>query len=158
LVIGFNELLQNIVTNNYTANTNSHTLQFTTSFNKAFSVCCIFTSCCLVMASNTIASSASVFTSLLAGDFLTSNSYSSNCRLKTLNCSCCWLYNLSMDRIENTSPNSFFIVASCSYRMNCVENSTSQLLHCCVCCLALGICAKLLSNAWLSWLHSSCFD
>jgi hypothetical protein len=45
----------------------SHTLQFTTTCN-AFSVCCIFTDCRLVTASNAADPSASVFTSLLAGE------------------------------------------------------------------------------------------
>jgi hypothetical protein len=44
----------------------------------------IFTGCRLVTASNTAASSASVFTSLLVGDCLATNSYSSHCRLKIL--------------------------------------------------------------------------
>jgi hypothetical protein len=34
LVIGFTELLQNVTTNNYSANANSHTLQFTTARTK----------------------------------------------------------------------------------------------------------------------------
>jgi hypothetical protein len=37
------------------------------------SVFCVFTNRCLVMASNTVASSASVFTSLLAADSLPTN-------------------------------------------------------------------------------------
>jgi hypothetical protein len=69
--------------------------------NKFFSVCSIFTGCRLVTASNAVASSAFVFTFLLAGDCLTTNSLlhltntqagsdltpnskSSHCRLKLL--------------------------------------------------------------------------
>jgi hypothetical protein len=37
-----------------------------------------------------------------------------------------------MDRTENTSPNSSSIVASRSYRMDRLENTASQLLHCCL--------------------------
>jgi hypothetical protein len=48
---------------------------------KVFSVCCIYSDCHLVMAFNAI---ASVFTSLLASDCCTTNSYSSNCCLKSL--------------------------------------------------------------------------
>jgi hypothetical protein len=56
---------------------------------------------------NAIASSASVFASLLAGDCLTTNSYSSNCRLKTLT-SGSWpsLYSLVTNRTENTANRS----------------------------------------------------
>jgi hypothetical protein len=60
------------------------------STHKVFSVCCIVTGCRLVTASNVVASSASVFTSLLAydclitnsqtGGHLTPTSYSSHCR------------------------------------------------------------------------------
>jgi hypothetical protein len=84
IVIDFIELLQKITTNNYN-----------------FSVCCIFTGCHLVTAANTIVSSASMFTSLLAGKCLTTypllqltnseadgqltrTSYSSHYHLKTL--------------------------------------------------------------------------
>jgi hypothetical protein len=47
-----------------------------------FSVCCIFTGCRLVAASNTVASSASVFTSLLTGDYLTTNWTQSQSQVK----------------------------------------------------------------------------
>jgi hypothetical protein len=59
---------------------NSHTLQLTTAYTSSV----IFTGCLLVTASYVLASAASVLTSLLAGDCLTTNSYSSNCRLKIL--------------------------------------------------------------------------
>jgi hypothetical protein len=124
---------------------------------KVFSVCCIFTGCHLVMASNIVASLAFKFTSLLAshcltiqsllqlinsqaGSHLTSTSYSSHGSLKTrLSCnhSCSSVYSLGTDHIENTSPNSSPVVASHSYRTNCVQNIASQLLHCCmlrICC------------------------
>jgi hypothetical protein len=38
--IGFTELLQNVTTNNYNANNNSHTLQFTTACTK-YSLCAV---------------------------------------------------------------------------------------------------------------------
>jgi hypothetical protein len=41
-------------------------------------------------------------------------------------------YSLGMDHIEKTSCNSSSIAASSSYRMDCVENTASQWLHCCV--------------------------
>jgi hypothetical protein len=53
------------------------------------------------------------------------------------NCSCSSVYSLSMDQKENTSPNSFSIVASLSYCTDRVENTASQLIYCCLlrtCC------------------------
>jgi hypothetical protein len=73
LVIGFIELLQNVTTINYSANANSHSAVHYSMY-EIFSVCCIFTGCPLVTASNAVASSASVFTSLLAGNCLTTYS------------------------------------------------------------------------------------
>jgi hypothetical protein len=73
LVIGFTELLQNLTASNYSANNNSHNLHFTTARMKS-SQSAIFTGCRLVMASNAVAPTASVFTSLLAGDCLTTHS------------------------------------------------------------------------------------
>jgi hypothetical protein len=69
------------------------------------------------------------------------------------------LYNLGADLIENTSPNSSSIVASSRYRTDCVENTASQLLHCCIlriCCLAEGVFAEPFSrNGCLCWRYSS---
>jgi hypothetical protein len=65
LVTGFTELLQNITTNIYSANTNSDTLQFNIGHMKS-SQSAVFTGSSLVMASSAIASLASVFMSLLA--------------------------------------------------------------------------------------------
>jgi hypothetical protein len=71
------------------------------------------------------------------------------------------LCSLSTGRIENTSPTSS-IVALCSYRMDCVENTASKLLHCCmlrICCLAMDMFAEPLpSNGCVCWLYSSCFN
>jgi hypothetical protein len=78
------------------------------------------------------------------------------------NYSCSSLHTLIMDCIESTSPKSSSIVASRSYRTDCMENTASQLLHCCVlwiCCLAMGVFAELCpSNGCLWWLHSSCLE
>jgi hypothetical protein len=65
LVIGFVELLQNVAVKNYSA-VHYSAYEF-------FSVCCVFTGCRLITASNAVDSSASVFTSLLAGYYLTAN-------------------------------------------------------------------------------------
>jgi hypothetical protein len=73
LVIGLTELLQIVTISNYSAIAISHTERFTTE-GPVFSVCCVFTSLRLVTASNSVASSASAFTPLLAGDSLTTNS------------------------------------------------------------------------------------
>jgi hypothetical protein len=78
LVIEFIENLQNVTTSNYSAISNSHTLQ-SLQHVLIFSVCFIFTGCRLVTASNAVACSVSVFTSLLSGDWLTTNSYSWPC-------------------------------------------------------------------------------
>jgi hypothetical protein len=155
LVIGFTELLQNVTTNNYSANNNSHTLQFTTARTKYYLSAVIFTNCRLV--------TASMFTSLLAGNCLTTNSYSSNCCLKTLlfhNHSCS-LYSLTMDHKENAFPNSSSIVASRSYHKDSTYNIASQLFHCCVlwiCCghyIATAV-AQLLISQSLPSIGSIC--
>jgi hypothetical protein len=75
LVIGFSEILSNVTTNNYSAIANSHILQFTTARTKSSQPAVdISIGCLLVTASNTVASSASVFTSLLACNCLTTHS------------------------------------------------------------------------------------
>jgi hypothetical protein len=70
-------------------------------------------------------------------------------------------YSLCTDRIENTSLN-VSVPASRSYRTDRVENTASQLLHCCllrICCLATGVFAEPFpSNGCLCWLHSSCLE
>jgi hypothetical protein len=63
---------------------------------QVLSVCCIFTRCRLVTASNVLASSASVFTFLLADDCLTTN--------QTADFSCLW--HLGMDCTGNLSNSS----------------------------------------------------
>jgi hypothetical protein len=66
------------------------------------------------------------------------------------------LYNLSMDRTENASPNRSSIVASHSYRTNHAENTTSRVLHCrmlWICCPAMSMFADPFpSNGCLCWL------
>jgi hypothetical protein len=71
MVIGFIERLQIVTANNYSALANSYTLQFTTAGTKS-SQSAVYTSR-LVTASNAVDLSTSVFTSLLAGDCLTTN-------------------------------------------------------------------------------------
>jgi hypothetical protein len=66
MVIGCIEHLQIVTTSNYSTIANSHATASTKS-----SVCSILTGCHLVTASKAVASSASVFRSLLAGDCLT---------------------------------------------------------------------------------------
>jgi hypothetical protein len=95
-----------------------------------------------------------VFTSLLAGDYLTvntllqltprlaANSHQPPTILTAVSrhssiSSWPLLYSLGTDRTENTSPNSFSIVVSRSYLTDRVEKTASRLLHCCVlriCC------------------------
>jgi hypothetical protein len=72
LVIEFIEILQNVTTSNYCSIANSYALQFTREHIKYFRSAA-FTSRCLVTASNAVASSASVFMPLLAGDCLPTN-------------------------------------------------------------------------------------
>jgi hypothetical protein len=69
MVTEFIHYLELVTTCNYSAIANSHTLKFPSALIK-FSVCCVFTSRCLVTASNAVASSASVFTPLLVDDCL----------------------------------------------------------------------------------------
>jgi hypothetical protein len=133
LVIGFTENLQIVTRSNYSAIANSHIVQF-------LSVGCIFTGCRLVTASNAVASSASVFTFLLAGDCLTTDFYLLTAFLRlSRNRSCSSLYSLGMDRIENTSSNSSNNIASRSYSTDRLENAASQLLHCCVLQICCGL-------------------
>jgi hypothetical protein len=69
-VIGFIENLQIITVSNNSANAISHPHQFTRVRTNS-SQSAIFTGCHLVTASNAVASSAPVFTSLMAGDSFT---------------------------------------------------------------------------------------
>jgi hypothetical protein len=65
-VIGFIEHLEIVTTSNYSAIANSHALQFTTARTRS-------SQSALVTVFNAVASSASVFKSLLAGDCLTTH-------------------------------------------------------------------------------------
>jgi hypothetical protein len=68
---GFIDHLQIVTTSNYSAISNSHTLQFTTACTMS-SQSAVFSTCCrLVTASNAVVTSASAFTFLLSGDCLT---------------------------------------------------------------------------------------
>jgi hypothetical protein len=71
LVIGFIEPLQNVTTSNYSTIANSYTLLFTAARTMSFQSAL---SSPVVKASNAVASSASVFRSLLAGDCFPTNS------------------------------------------------------------------------------------
>jgi hypothetical protein len=82
LVTGFIEHLQIVTTRNCSAIANSHsTIHYITHW--VFSVCCIFTGCCLVIAANAVASSASVFTPSLASDCLMTCSQADSHRTPT---------------------------------------------------------------------------
>jgi hypothetical protein len=137
VVIGFTELLQNLATSNYSANYSSHPFTHSAVHNSTyeiFSVYCIYIGCRLVTVSNAVASSASVFTYLLAGDcltttslfqmtnyqaggYLTPNSYSSSCRpAPSRNSSCSSLHSIVMDRIVNTASNSSIDMYVCCGR------------------------------------------
>jgi hypothetical protein len=72
LVIGFIVHLQIVTASIYSTIANSHTLQFSTACTK-FSQSAVFTCCCLVITSNTVGPSTSMFMSLLSGDFLAAN-------------------------------------------------------------------------------------
>jgi hypothetical protein len=60
-VIGLPNSYRSVTTSNYNRFINSHTLQFTKEHAEDFSACCVFTSCCLVAASNCGRSSSSGF-------------------------------------------------------------------------------------------------
>jgi hypothetical protein len=117
---------------------------------EVFSVCCIFTGCRLITASNAAASLTSVFTCLLAGDWLTTNSLlkltnaqagghllpnpnSFYCR----NRSCSSSYSLGTDHTENTASNNSSIVA-CMYVAAIVYQRQlfTQSLRSNACCIA----------------------
>jgi hypothetical protein len=97
LIIQVIEHLQIVTTSNYSAITNSHTLQFTTARTKS-SQSDIFISHCLVTDPNKVLcfrcyvltswrlsqNSLLQMTNPQAGDHLTPNSYSSHCSLETL--------------------------------------------------------------------------
>jgi hypothetical protein len=140
LIIGFVKLLQYVTTNNCSGNCNSHTLQFSTSCTKSSQSavsspvvtgngfqCHNFLSfrvhvitgwrlphISLIGPAETL---RLVAISQQPPTLLTAISKPSHSR------SCSSLYSLGMDRIENTSPISSSVVASCSYRTDCVENT-----------------------------------
>jgi hypothetical protein len=146
LVVRFVEHLQIVTTSNCSAIPNSHTLHAL-----CFPVCCIFTGCRLATAFKAVAFSASVFTSLLVDDCLTTH------YILVLTC----IQHRSSDRTENTSPNSSYIFASRSCNKDRDENIASQLLHCCIlqiCCLATGVFAELFLSNVSFLLHSACLE
>jgi hypothetical protein len=77
-VIGIIGFLKTVNTSNYKYLTDSRTLQFTTARTES-SQSAVFTSRCLVTASNAVDSSASGFSSLLASDCLTINPWLQDC-------------------------------------------------------------------------------
>jgi hypothetical protein len=96
-----------------------------------------------------------MFTSLLAGDCHTTNSHFSNCRLKTLVIAAAPRC-LGTDRKENAPPNSFSIVASRNFCTTGVDNTASQLLHCCllrICCLTTGLCTTISYRTSFTEVH-----
>jgi hypothetical protein len=151
LVTGFIEHLQIVTTSNYTAIANSHWVVHYSTFS-VFSVCCVFTSRCLVTDLNNV---FCFRTHVLIGWRLHHNyrlstqlhstplhwltprlaaiSHQPPIRLTVVsrlsrNRSCSALSSLRMDNIENTSPNSFSIVASRSYRSDLIQTTIPLLL------------------------------
>jgi hypothetical protein len=101
-------------------------------------VCCIFTGCPQVMAFTTIPSSVSVFMSYWLATVSQLTPLLTAISRLSRNRSCSSLYSISTGHRGNTSPKRYSIVASCSYHADCIENTTFQLLHCCllqICCL-----------------------
>jgi hypothetical protein len=106
------------------------------------------------MASNAIAFSASVFTSLLTTIGKTMMEYINTWLHSNIKSNDEKLLNYTNEACinKNTSPNSSSVVASRSCHMNLVENSASRLLHCSmlrICCLGTGMFTEPLhSNSW----------
>jgi hypothetical protein len=136
LVIRFIEHLQIVTTNNYIANTNPHALEFTKALTKS-SQSAIFTDRRLVTASNAVDSSASVFTFLLACDCVSTNSCSSNCRLKSKSEQLYdWrltAYQFVLARSPLERPEIFFKLNTCRHS----PPVTSSLTRGWICCLQL---------------------
>jgi hypothetical protein len=103
LVITFIRYLQIVATNNYSVIANPDNLQIIT-----FSACCVFSSRCLVTASNAADPLDSVFAFSLAVAYLVAGLELSSLR------------NLGTNSIENTLPNNFN-VASHGYCSNRIE-------------------------------------
>jgi hypothetical protein len=154
LVIGFIEVLQNVTTSNCSAFANWHSLKFTTALIKSFQSA-VFTSRCLVTASNAVTSSASVFTPLLVGDCLPPSSQAGG-HLAPTSCSSdrfrltkhlnYLAYNTYCT--ENIASNSSSIVASRSCSTDWVENTSSHLDNGYVlgiCCLTTEVVYKVLT-------------
>jgi hypothetical protein len=105
-----------------------HTLYSSLQYVQNLSVCCIFTSCPLVRASNAIASSVSMFT------FCCLATLSQLPPLLTVvsrlfhNRRCFSFYSISMGHRENTSPKIYSIVASHSYHADRIKHTSFQLL------------------------------
>jgi hypothetical protein len=129
LVTGFTEHLEVANTSNYSANANSHTLQFTTACTKSFQ----FAVSSLVVVWYWLRTP--YFPQLPCSrpywpatvSQLPSTPLTAVSRLFH-NGSCSSLYNLGTDRIENIYPRSR-IAALRIYRIDRVENTASQLLH-----------------------------
>jgi hypothetical protein len=96
------------------------------------------------MASSSIASLASMFTSLLASDCPTAN--------KTL----CPAYNTPARTTQKTPLPTVLLLLHHTDRL---QNTASQLLHCCVTNLLPSMCSEPFpSNNCLCWLLSSCLE
>jgi hypothetical protein len=109
LVIGFVEHLQIVTTSNYSSNANSLPQQFTTARTR-FSVCCVFTSRCLVTIPTM--SSASVLTLIPGGDYPTSNSFRITVSLRLA------VYRQSVhlgDKTLEVTTNNFFQLNTCGH-------------------------------------------
>jgi hypothetical protein len=128
LVNGFTGHLQMVTTSNYSTIANSHTLQFTTARTSLLSLLYLH---CLSPDNGfqRVASSVSVFTSLLAGDCLTTTpTLLTVVSRLSCNSSCSSFYSLGTDYIENTYHKISSVVASRSYRLDRVQNTIPLLL------------------------------
>jgi hypothetical protein len=119
---------------------------------------------CLVAASNGERSSSLGFASSHGSVHLTPNSYSSDCRLRTLSLSAnsSWsaLYSLCTGPTKKTLPTVLLSLHDVAIGTDRVENTVSQLPHCCFlrsCCVGRGMFAEPFpSSGCLCWLHTSC--
>jgi hypothetical protein len=128
------------VTSNYNLFTNSHVLQFTTADTWVFSVCCVFTGCRLVTASNGRRFPSSGFRTVL--------SYS-NSRLTD------WMNDRSTNQPTQLSLTVLFINISARTRR---KHRFSLQLYPTVAVETCLFVKPLLSVGCLCWLHSSCLE
>jgi hypothetical protein len=111
----------------------------------------MFISCHPVTDSNIVASSASVFTTLLASEHLTTN--------EALDLSA---YNALAQTAQKKPPPTVLLLLHHVATTDRIQNSAFKLLHCSmlwICCLAMGMFAEpFASNGCLYWFHSSSLE